>query len=606
MVLLLPLGYSYAFFFESLSHNVREIYTYSLDSMLILLDVERSVSSSWFRLDFTGYGQLYYNLCILAAYLYSLLFPLTERAIFFIARLVTLVGGCASIVLLYFFARRFLGVIPALFSAAMLAITPAFLGWSTEPHPDTWQMFFVTLSLYLCALSWPADAVGVTEVRARGRPELLLASAAAAGAAFSTKYVGSLLLPLLAVVAVAAPPPNPSARSFDLMIRALALAAAGLVIPLLLLGSYSRPDVLSRVFPNWGWMLQPPDLVRVARTMRWLFALSALCCLTIAVTYLRAPGFFATRQATVLRIGMVAAIGTTFLLTFVVTSPWALYKLQFFPNLYVMNAYVNFGHGTKAPWFGYQWLEMLSTGTLVGAAAAILALIGAATLAYRWANSGLRGAGFALILVLAWTLLYLIFMITRVNIAKSYYLLPVVPAVLLLSAVGLSAVPVLLRTSARRATAAMGVAAMIVIAAHAWQSVPILEAYRHTDLRRELEPEKKAMGEWLERCVPTDAKITAAAYSYVPPRFAKAQLFTDQGSYVAFAEFQPDIVILNRNDIAFFSGSLENSLTNLLGNTADKVRYYQTVAHSGEWRRGPEFGDFLFFVNPRFTGSLKC
>jgi hypothetical protein len=34
IVLLLPLWYSYAFFFESLSHNVREIYTYSLDSML--------------------------------------------------------------------------------------------------------------------------------------------------------------------------------------------------------------------------------------------------------------------------------------------------------------------------------------------------------------------------------------------------------------------------------------------------------------------------------------------------------------------------------------------------------------------------------------------
>jgi hypothetical protein len=178
--------------------------------------------------------------------------------------------------------------------------------------------------------------------------------------------------------------------------------------------------------------------------------------------------------------------------------------------------------------------------------------------------------------------------------------------VLLLSAVGLSAVPVLLRTSAQRATAAMGVAAMIVIAAHAWQSVPILESYRHTDLRRELAPEKKAMGDWLDRCVPVEAKIMAAAYSYVPPRFTRVHLHTDQGSFAALAEFQPDVVILNRQDIAFFSGSLENSLTNLFGNTNDKLRYFESVAHSTEWRSGPIFGDFEFFLRSRSTGLLKC
>ena len=607
LFLLLPVCYSFAFFFDTISNNVREIYTYNLDSTLILLDIERSVSSRWFQLDFTGYGQLYYNLCILISYLYSLLFPLTERAVFFIARLVTLLGGCASIALLFFFAKRFLGVLPALFSAAMLAVTPVVLHSSTEPHPDTWQMFFVTLSLYFCALAISRRTPGTTQVsEGQARPGMLLAAAAAAGAAFSTKYIGTLLLPLLAIVAVAMRPPNLSARWFDLMIRALALATAGLVVPLLLVSRFSRPDFLSVLFPNWGWVMQPPDLAHVARTLRWFSAISALCCLIIALTYLRAPRVFEARQTTVLRTGMLAAIGGIFLLTFAVTSPWALYKLQFFPNLYVMNSYVNFGHGTKAAWQGPQWLEVLAGSFVVGAAAAILALVGAAALVYRWGTSGFRSSKFPLILILGWTLLYLTFMVVRVNVVKSYYLLPVVPSVILLSAVGLCAVPTLLRVSAERAAAVMTAVAFVGIAAHAWQGFDILRSYRQADLHREIEPEKKAMGEWLNRCVPVEAKIMAAAYSYVPPRFTRVHLHTDQGSFAALAEFQPDVVILNRQDIAFFSGSLENSLTNLFGNTNDKLRYFESVAHSTEWRSGPIFGDFEFFLRSRSTGLLKC
>ena len=66
------LVYSYPFLFEFISGSVREIFTYSLDAVLFLWDLERALSSRFFRLEFNGYGHLYFNLCIVAAYAHSL------------------------------------------------------------------------------------------------------------------------------------------------------------------------------------------------------------------------------------------------------------------------------------------------------------------------------------------------------------------------------------------------------------------------------------------------------------------------------------------------------------------------------------------------------
>src|SRR5882724_2011100 len=113
------------YFSYHMANNEREIYTYSLDSMIILRDVIGSSEAPYFRLDFTGYGHLYYNIAILAKSLLSKFFWIGEGETFRIIRLVSFAGSILTIILTFIFTRRFLGVAIATFCAATLALSPS-------------------------------------------------------------------------------------------------------------------------------------------------------------------------------------------------------------------------------------------------------------------------------------------------------------------------------------------------------------------------------------------------------------------------------------------------------------------------------------------------
>ena len=105
------------YFSYHMANNEREIYTYSLDAKVILRDVIASSEAPKFRLDFTGYGQLYYNIAILAKSLFSKFFLIGEGETFRIIRLVSFAGAILTIVLTFILTRRFLGAAIATFCA---------------------------------------------------------------------------------------------------------------------------------------------------------------------------------------------------------------------------------------------------------------------------------------------------------------------------------------------------------------------------------------------------------------------------------------------------------------------------------------------------------
>ena len=143
--------YSYPFFFKSISGSYREIQTYNLDSTLFLKLVEQSLSTDLFRVDFFDYGHIYFNLAILASYLYSLFAPLDEGKIFFILRSVSFLAACGTVAIVFLFAKRLLGRLELLFALGIIAVSPGLVEWANEVHPDSLQLFFLTLSLYFCA-----------------------------------------------------------------------------------------------------------------------------------------------------------------------------------------------------------------------------------------------------------------------------------------------------------------------------------------------------------------------------------------------------------------------------------------------------------------------
>lgn len=593
--------YCYPFFFSSLSQNSRQIYTYSLDSMILLRDVQNSLHAHLFRLDFTDYGHLYYNLCIAATSIYAVFSFPGEGDIFFILRLMSFLGGVFTVLATYLFARRFLGTVLALFCAITIALTPAFLIWCLEPHPDSWQTFFVSLSVFLCCLAMPAASERGAEVNVR----LLLGAAAAAGAAFSTKYIGVLLLPVLFAAALTAPIRDVSVLTAQRIMTALAIGAAVLVIPLLLGYHFLTVDRMISYFPRWR-QLPPETFASLVLLIRRAIMALALGCAAIIAFRTFKSGLTGHRQI-VMRLVLVLAILAIFGLTFVLTSPWSLAGLQFIPGVYMMGAYVNYGHGVKAAWYGWRWLSVLGGEQGIESTTAIFAALGVTAIFMTWKAQHFRVGAAPLVFAAGWGLLYMTFMIVRINLVKPYYLLPIVPTAAFLAAVGISALRHWLckRSGIAASRAAVTAAILACIGMQAAFTMPVLAQYKKDYLPKNIAREKLAMADWLSRCVPRQTRIMTAAYSYIPTEFANAWLNTDQGGYNRLVSFQPSVVILNTDDINFYSGSLENSATNLLGNTDDKKRYFATVVHSPEWIAGPLFGIYRIYVTPHVRAAIS-
>jgi len=325
-------------------------------------------------------------------------------------------------------------LVSALFCAATMALAPVFLSWCVEAHPDTWQMFFASLSVFLCVLSYPARDTSRSGEQLKVRP--LLGAAAAAGAAFSTKYIGVLLLPLLFATALAAPIPAISEEEAERTKRQLSTAATILIVPSLFFGMLLNPSRTLRLFPSWHAL--PPDtlasFVLLTRGGCFLLAVFSLVMVIACRTGLGVTKYAGIAQ----RILLLLAILAAFFLTFGLTSPWAAWRLAFVPSVYTMGAYVNFGHGVKADVYGLRWLTTLAEPKVIGPAAAALALAGLAAVTWQWKCAHFRLWQAPLAILAAWAVFFAAFLILRVNLAKDYYLFPMIPATIVLAGAGIA------------------------------------------------------------------------------------------------------------------------------------------------------------------------
>jgi 4-amino-4-deoxy-L-arabinose transferase-like glycosyltransferase len=195
-------AFSYPYFFHAAVANIREFQSYNLDSADALRAVQSGLKSPFFQLTFNDYGHFYSNLSMAIALLYSTVFELTEHALINILRLNAVVGGMATVAMTYVFAKRYLGRLYAILAGGIMAFSPCLLVWSNELKPDTWQLFFIVMSIYFLARAWeegPALGRPLVPYLPAAKFRYVLAGSAAAGAAFGCKYLGMFLLPVVGV-----------------------------------------------------------------------------------------------------------------------------------------------------------------------------------------------------------------------------------------------------------------------------------------------------------------------------------------------------------------------------------------------------------------------
>jgi 4-amino-4-deoxy-L-arabinose transferase-like glycosyltransferase len=529
---------------------------------------------------------------------------LGEHELFFIIRLVTWLGGVFSIALIYIFVRRFVGRIEAIYAAATLTAFPIVILMFVDPHPDTWQMFFVILSLYYCAKAVEAIRYGVEADfgRFRCRPDVafVLKASAAAGAAFSTKYVGAFFLPLLALLAISLPPITIGARRFEVFIRWLGFTCALVAVPLIILFTKVRPEFLLDILPEWR-ALPESALRHIAAIVRWSALVVGIFYLVIA-TAVTGGTRFLTYEKWFARVTLLVSIGFTFAIAFALTSPWSAYHLRFFPDVYGMSVYINFGHGTKALWAGPHWFRMIIDG--MGLITFILSLVGAVGIVGSVLGRRDWQKLSPFLVVLGWVVLFGGYLLLRVNLVHHQYAMPLIPGIIVLAAAGLMVIrtTVAFRVAERPAFAGVVLIAVAALSLQFFQNTAVYARGKQDGLTTSLTLDNQIIGQWYSRCVPRDARIFPAPYTYIPPDISEVW-FRTQG-YSALEQFKPNLIMVEMANAKVFMETPELTSASVQGTADDISRFYKVVLHSTDYVAGPQFGGNRVYLTPGLAKVL--
>jgi hypothetical protein len=295
--------------------------------------------------------------------------------------------------------------------------------------------------------------------------------------------------------------------------------------------------------------------------------------------------------------------GAAFIAGFAASSPWLLWHLQFLRSLYSRNRFAGTGEH-----FGIKWLWMLfgvggDEQMYVAHAVGALSIAGVALLVVALARRGWRGAVLPLVLVLGFALIFLTLLVAKINRATVLYALPLVHCLVLLAAYGLHELRKLLAgwMGESRAAAGVAVLAALLAATQAWQGVGILKKY--DNLVVALTPANQQLGEWYARCVPPQARILSASYTYVPPMFKNLILGED---YSYFVRAAPDIVTANLEDAAATARD-EVAASGQPGYVvSERARFYNEIARSDVWVPGPQFGTNRVYVKAGYALNPAC
>jgi hypothetical protein len=204
------------------------------------------------------------------------------------------------------------------------------------------------------------------------------------------------------------------------------------------------------------------------------------------------------------------------------------------------------------------------------------------------------------VFVLIFTVIFLGVLVVKVNFVTSLYPLQIIPSLILLAAFGAHEIFAWLpRWLGRRAPLVATLSAVLLAAIQIWQGGGQLLQYPM--LVTALSPANQKLGAWLDRCAPSDTRVLAAGYSYVPPRIAV--MAVNWGSdYRYLIGNHPDLITIDLDDAAQVA-----RLARQAGHRRSQSdAFYDAVFHSGEWQAGPVFAPFQVYVKKSAPIKPDC
>jgi 4-amino-4-deoxy-L-arabinose transferase-like glycosyltransferase len=227
-----------------------------------------------------------------------------------------------------------------------------------------------------------------------------------------------------------------------------------------------------------------------------------------------------------LRYALLA--GAVFAAAFLVTNPYAVVEWRrFVTQVRAELSHARAGHVLVGDAPALRWLLLVAGPLLAGPVTAALAAGSIAAGVWRRARRvrrpGLTARAVAVALddralIGLWACGYLTYLVLFTGYQAPRYALPLLPAVCVLAAGAVAALPVPARP--RIAVALIAVASTALVAAPA-----LADIYRERlDRGRRLEADPRVQaGRWLDARLPSEAAVIVDAYTYVPPRLRQAR-----------------------------------------------------------------------------------
>jgi len=177
--------------------SVNTVYSASVDGRLLeVFDgdefshfdiIRKALTDHALCVEWSVYGHFYFNLVLFPLLILQRVTPVSDQLLVLVLRYVSTLSSILTVIMTFGLARRYFGSLVAWISSIFLMIVPyIFNYWSVTSHPDTLQMLTVVGGVFGCC-----------EYLYSKKKIWLIVAAFFAGLAFSTKYAGIFLMPII-------------------------------------------------------------------------------------------------------------------------------------------------------------------------------------------------------------------------------------------------------------------------------------------------------------------------------------------------------------------------------------------------------------------------
>ncbi|MGB0390255.1 MAG: ArnT family glycosyltransferase [Salibacteraceae bacterium] len=436
------------------------------------------------------YGLLYYNIGLAAIYLIDLVIPMDTQKIIEFLRIQSFVFLILTALLCFDYGKRFVSFKVGLATFIGVLISSITTLWyGAMLHPDTCQLFFVVLSFY-----------GLARYNKDESWTWMFTALMASGFAFSTKYAGVALLPMIWLVLL---------THNATLLKAFKLRWQAIVLMLVSALWFALLDV------TWisSYITQDVEETAALYVFIELLRIVAAVFTLVGVFYLvwgakkQIKWFIELMKALFLLISS----STVFFLAFIIGSPQSIVDFNFLNGfLYITNAHRD-GHWFRNESGLWGWAEILGNSETLGWFWLLFGLLGVILIFSRiktlkWNHPQL--------LPFYWMLSFLVVIIFRIKSKFSHYLIPIIPVIVFYAAIIID--ELLKRIFKEKERVSSMVFGLLVLVYAVWQFGNINEFKNKKVNRFETSPAMSA-GYWLEKNAEEGVVILTDNYVYIPP-----------------------------------------------------------------------------------------